>query len=698
MQTQQIFTRQIFLSRLWRSTLLAAVCVVGTTAWCEAEEATTVTAESDSVTKQSGIDTSLFDSEVDPGDNFYHYANNVWLQKTEIPSDKADYGIFTILNDETQEQVRSLIENAAKKEGQPGSADQKVGDLYKSVLNLEARDAAGIQPIQSMLDMIDQASQDEIETVMGELSKRGVNPVLGGYVNVDAKKSDQYAIYLTQSGLTLPDRDYYLLDDDRYVQAREALEAYAKDMLTYVGVDNPGKAANEVLDLESKLAAVQWSKTENRDPIATYNQKTSKEMVDLLGSFQWQNYADAAGMGDADSFVVRQPSYLESVGQLAGELDIDSVKSYLRFRVIDSYGDSLSEQIEKRHFRFHGTTISGITEQEPLWKRAVNTTGSVLGELVGQLYVEKYFRAEAKARMNELVGNLKSAFADRIKTRDWMGDGTKKQAFDKLSLFNTKIGYPDEWKDYSKLDIDSPVLAENLIAYAQFEHNRDLEKLGGPIDRNEWHMTPQTINAYYNPVMNEIVFPAAILQPPFFNMLADDAVNYGGIGAVIGHELSHGFDDKGSKYDGKGNLRMWWTPSDREEFERRAAGLVQQYSEFEPVEGNFVNGELTLGENIGDLGGLSVAYQAYRLSLGGQEAPVIDGLTGDQRFFLGWAQVWRRLYREPELLKRLVTDPHSPSEYRVNGIVRNMDAWYKAFDVSPESDLYLDPADRVRIW
>jgi endothelin-converting enzyme/putative endopeptidase len=333
-----------------------------------------------------------------------------------------------------------------------------------------------------------------------------------------------------------------------------------------------------------------------------------------------------------------------------------------------------------------------------LWKRAVNTTGSVLGELVGQLYVEKYFQAEAKRRMNQLVGNLKSAFADRIKTRDWMGDGTKKQAFEKLSLFHTKIGYPDEWKDYSKLDIDSPVLAENLIAYAKFEHDRDLQKLGGPIDRNEWHMTPQTINAYYNPVMNEIVFPAAILQPPFFNMMADDAVNYGGIGAVIGHELSHGFDDKGSKYDGHGNLRMWWTPSDREEFERRAAGLVKQYSKFEPVEGNFVNGELTLGENIGDLGGLSVAYQAYRLSLGGKDAPVIDGLTGDQRFFLGWAQVWRRLYREPELLKRLVTDPHSPSEYRVNGIVRNMDAWYKAFNVKPDAELYLDPKDRVRIW
>ncbi len=321
-----------------------------------------------------------------------------------------------------------------------------------------------------------------------------------------------------------------------------------------------------------------------------------------------------------------------------------------------------------------------------------------LGELVGQLYVEEHFKPNAKARMNELVNNLKKAFAKRIESRPWMGEGTKKQALEKLSMFTTKIGYPDKWKDYSALSIDSPVLATNRIASSRFEHEREIKKLGGPIDRNEWHMTPQTINAYYNPVMNEIVFPAAILQPPFFNMQADDAVNYGAIGAVIGHELSHGFDDKGSKYDGNGNLRMWWTEEDRANFEERAEGLVKQYDGYEPVKDNFVNGKLTLGENIGDLGGLSVAYEAYQLSLGGKEAPVIDGLTGDQRFFLGWSQIWRRLYRQPELLKRLVTDPHSPSEFRVNGIVRNMDAWYEAFGIEPTDPLYLEPDQRVRIW
>jgi endothelin-converting enzyme/putative endopeptidase len=648
--------------------------------------------------KVSGIDKSLFSDDVQPGENFYLYANQVWLEETTIPGDKSDYGIFTILNDETQEQVRTLIETAAKEDASEGSAAQKVGDLYSSVLNLKARDDAGIKPLQHLLSMIDAADADNIEQVMGKLSRHGVNPVFGSYVDVDAKDSDNYAVYLTQTGLTLPDRDYYLGDEERYKKLRQELKTYIADMLGFIGVDNAEDAAKQVLAVERSLAEKQWSKTENRDPIATYNKKSAEEMKVTMSFFDWSEYADAAGFGDVDSFVVRQPSYFEAVGKLASDGDLDAAKNYFRFRVIDSYGDSLSQEIEQRHFAFHGTAVSGITEQEPLWKRGVNTTGSVLGELVGQVYVEKHFRASAKARMNELVDNLKTAFAARIQTRDWMSEGTKKQALEKLAMFNTKIGYPDEWKDYSKLQIDSPELAENLIAYAHFEHNRDLGKLGGPIDRNEWHMTPQTINAYYNPVMNEIVFPAAILQPPFFNMSADDAVNYGGIGAVIGHELSHGFDDKGSKYDGHGNLRMWWTPTDREEFDRRAKGLIDQYGEFEPIEGNYVNGELTLGENIGDLGGLSVAYEAYRLSLGGKEAAVIDGLTGDQRFFLGWAQVWRRLYREPELLKRLITDPHSPSEFRVNGIVRNMDAWYQAFDIKPDAKLYLDPEERVRIW
>jgi endothelin-converting enzyme/putative endopeptidase len=366
--------------------------------------------------------------------------------------------------------------------------------------------------------------------------------------------------------------------------------------------------------------------------------------------------------------------------------------------VIDSYASSLSEDLEKRHFEFHGKAVSGTDEQQPLWKRAVDATGAALGEVVGQLYVEKHFTPQAKARMNELVENLKVAFAQRIESREWMGEGTKKQALAKLGKFTTKIGYPDEWKDYTKLTITDTSPATNMIAAAEFEFERDLAKLGGPIDHNEWHMTPQTINAYYNPTMNEIVFPAAILQPPFFNMAADDAVNYGGIGAVIGHELSHGFDDKGSKYDGDGNLRNWWTPTDREEFEKRASGLVKQYSEFRPFEDMTVNGELTLGENIGDLGGLAVSYAAYRLSLDGQQPPVIDGLTGDQRFFLGWSQIWRRLYREQELRKRLITDPHSPSEFRVNGIVRNMDQWYEAFGIDKDDPLYIAPEDRIRIW
>jgi putative endopeptidase len=418
----------------------------------------------------------------------------------------------------------------------------------------------------------------------------------------------------------------------------------------------------------------------------------------MVAPFPWSAFRDAYKLAATESIVVGQPSYFESLGKIASGFSLEQWKAYQSFHVVDAYADNLSESLEKRHFDFHGTAISGIDEQRPLWKRAVATTGSVLGEQVGQLYVEKQFTPRAKERMNELVDNLKRAFAMRIETRDWMSAGTKKQALEKLSLFNTKIGYPDVWKSYDALAIGTESLAANVLAAAEFESNRDLAKLGAPIDRNEWHMTPQTINAYYNPTMNEIVFPAAILQPPFFNLNADDAVNYGGIGAVIGHELSHGFDDKGSKYDGKGNLRNWWTEEDRIEFERRAAGLVKQYNEYKPIDGIPINGEKTLGENIGDLGGLNVAYAAYRLSLNGKEAPVIDGLTGDQRFFLGWGQIWRRLYRDAELKKRLVVDPHSPSQYRVNGIVRNMDAFYEAFKIAPSDPLFLEPTDRVRIW
>ncbi|WP_419190082.1 M13 family metallopeptidase [Stieleria marina] len=649
--------------------------------------------------KVSGIDRSLFSEKVSPGANFYLYANEKWLNDTEIPGDKSNYGIFTLLNDKTQEQVKSLIETAAKTKAESDTPAQKVGSLYGSVLDVSQRNQAKTDPINSILAIASSVtSTDELAPAMGKLIRNGIYGPFASYVSVDARASDEYTVYVTQSGLTLPDRDYYLEDDERYVELRKQLKVYVADMLNAAGHDHAAEAAEKVVEIETRIAKSQWSKTQNRDPEATYNKKSFAEMSELLGSFSWQTYADAAGLAKQDAFVVRQPSYFRELSEMFADIPAEQWSDYLTFKVIDSYASSLSDTLERRHFDFHKTAVSGISEQEPMWKRGVNTTGSVLGELVGQLYVKEHFKPAAKERMNELVENLKRAFALRIESRDWMGKGTQKQALEKLSKFTTKIAYPDEWKDYSKLKIKQVPLAVNVIASSEFEYNRDLDKLGGPIDRSEWHMTPQTINAYYNPTMNEIVFPAAILQPPFFNMAADDAANYGAIGAVIGHELSHGFDDKGSKYDGDGNLRKWWTEEDRSEFEKRAAGLVQQYNAYEPIAGNFVNGELTLGENIGDLGGLSVAYAAYRLSLDGNKAPVIDGLTGDQRFFLGWAQIWRRLYRERELLKRLVTDPHSPSEYRVNGIVRNMDAWYKAFGIDSDSELYLEPAQRVRIW
>lgn len=650
--------------------------------------------------KISGIDTSLFSTKIKPGDNFYLYANEKWLNETKIPADKSNYGIFTLLADGADEQVRKLIETAAKSDSQHGTASQKVGDLYRSVLDTEKRDQAGISPLKELIKLIDEIrTHADASVVMGQLSRQGIYGPLAAYVSVDARKSDQYTVYVTQSGLTLPDREYYLDDtNERFIALRQDLKQYISDMLTFLGEAKPDSAASQIFKFETRIAQHHWTKTENRDPVKTYNKVSMGEMSSRLAGFEWKPFAEATGIGAQNSFVVRQPSFIDAFAGVFAKTDVNILKLYLKFHLIDQYASSLTTSIEKRSFDFHSTAVRGVDQQLPMWKRGVAVTGAALGELVGQLYVSEQFQPEAKSRMKQLVQNLERAFESRIKTRDWMSENTKKEALKKLSMFTTKIGYPDQWKDYSDLSIDSDVLATNMLASAKFETQRELDKLGGPIDRTEWHMTPQTVNAYYNPTMNEIVFPAAILQPPFFNMAADDAVNYGGIGAVIGHELSHGFDDKGSKFDGEGNLRMWWTEQDRSEFERRAKGLIDQYSAYEPLQGNFVNGELTLGENIGDLGGLSVAYEAYQLSLNGKEAPVINGMTGNQRFFLGWAQIWRRLYRDRELLDRLITDPHSPSEFRANGIVRNLDAWYEAFGITEESQLFIKPENRVRIW
>ena len=648
----------------------------------------------------SGIELQHISKTISPGQDFYQYVNDGWLKSTEIPADRSNFGSFSVLEDETKAAIRSLIEAAAADTSAPAGSDaQKVGDFYRSLTNLELREKLGTKPIQGMLDEIAAAqSLTELSQVAGRLQRRGVVGMMAGYISPDARKSDQYTVYITQAGITLPDRDYYLSDEPRFAEIRKGLQTYMQDMLTAFKHPHPDTAAEQLLALEKKLAEVQWTRVENRDPVKTYNKVNNRELAGQMDNFAIKSYLEVMGLGKQYEFIVRQPSYIEGVNKLLVEVPLATWKDFYTFRVIDAYSVDLTEQLEKRHFQFHETLLSGVEEQKPLWKKGVEACDQVLGEIVGKLYVEKHFPPRAKERMKELVDNLKVAFGQRIDGLEWMSPVTKKQAHEKLSKFTTKIGYPDVWKDYSKLEIKADDLVGNFMRAAEVEFQRDVDRLGGPIDRNEWGMTPQTINAYYNPVMNEIVFPAAILQPPFFNLDADDAVNYGGIGAVIGHEISHGFDDKGSEYDGDGNLRKWWSVEDREEFERRAKQLTDQYNTYKPFEDMSVNGQLTLGENIGDLGGMAGAYAAYQLSLGGKEAPVIDGLTGDQRFFLGWAQIWRRLYREPELRKRLMTDPHSPSQYRANGIVSNMDAFYKAFQIKPEEPMYVAPEKRVRIW
>ncbi len=438
---------------------------------------------------------------------------------------------------------------------------------------------------------------------------------------------------------------------------------------------------------------------ESRDANKAYNKMSLKELQQLMGGFDFDGFAKAAGLtGKTQDVIVRQPSYFEKLGAEFGKFPVSAWQDYLAFHLVDSYAGLLSQQFVDLHFDFHSKTLMGIQEQKPRWKRAVDGADQVIGELVGKEYVARHFQPEAKARMESMIKNLIKGFEVSIDELEWMTPETKKAAQEKLSKFTYKIGYPDKWKDYRNLEIKADDLVGNYQRYARFEYQDMLAKLGKPIDRSEWHMTPQTVNAYYNPVMNEIVFPAAILQPPFFNMEADDAVNYGGIGAVIGHEISHGFDDQGAKYDGDGNLRNWWTDKDREEFQKRGAQLSAQYSQFEALPGKFVNGDLTLGENIGDLGGLTVALRSYHLSLNGKEAPVMDGLTGDQRFFVGWSQVWRRNYRDEELGRRLLTDPHSPSHYRAMGTPRNVEGFYKAFDLKPTDKMYLSEEDRVKIW
>ncbi|HSP79176.1 MAG TPA: M13 family metallopeptidase [Myxococcaceae bacterium] len=647
-----------------------------------------------------GVDTKNFDSSVRPQDDFYRYVNGTWLKTAKMPADKARYGTFTELRDKSEAALRAIIEEAsAAPDKQPGSDLQKVGDLYQSFMDTERIEKLGLEPMRAELQRIEALKDKKaLPELFATLQRMDVEVPFYLYVWQDAKQADRYIAYVNQSGLGLPDRDYYFKQDARFVEVRAAYLQYIESLLRLAGEKEPAGAAKAILALETSLAEKHWERVRNRDREATYNLKSVAELEKLTPGFSWTRYLKAVEAEQTPGVIVRQPDYLQAMDAVLAKTSLPVLKQYLTFKVLDASAPVLSSAFEQAHFTFHGKTLQGLEENRPRWKRAVSAVDSSLGEVLGRLYVERHFSPESKARMQELVANLRTAFEQGIDQLEWMSPETKAQAKSKLAKFTVKIGYPEKWRDYSAVTIQKDDLVGNLRRALEFEFRRGIDRLGKPIDRAEWGMTPQTVNAYYSSTMNEIVFPAAILQPPFFDPEADDAVNYGAIGGVIGHEISHGFDDQGSRSDGDGNLRDWWTAGDKAAFQERTSMLAGQYDAFSPLEGMNVNGKLTLGENIGDLSGLTVAHKAYRLSLAGKESPVIEGFTGDQRFFLGWAQIWRTLNRDDALRQMLLTDPHSPGEYRVNGVVRNMPEFYSAFGVKEGDGAYLPDEQRVKVW
>ena len=648
---------------------------------------------------KSGVELGNFDKSVRAQDDFFRHVNGTWLKNTPIPEDKSRYASFSELADQAELNLRTIIQEVSAKEQAPGSEEQKVGDLYSSFMDEAAVEALGAKPIANDLAAIAKLdSKEAVVQQLGHLQTHNISSPIGSYVDQDSKKSDEYIVKLTQSGLGLPDRDYYLNDDEKFEITRKAYLTFIEDLLKLVNTPDADKAATAIVALETRLSEAQWSRVQGRDREKTYNKHAWSALDKEFPGWPWAAFAKGADLPGKGHVIIRQPTYFAALPKILADTPLDTWKHYMRFHVISDAAPYLSKAFVERNFEFYGKTLSGVEANRPRWKRAVSAVGSSMGEMPGKLYVERHFRPEAKERMIGLVDNLMRAFKVGIDGLEWMSAETKAQAQEKLSKFTTKIGYPDVWRDYSALEIKPGDLFGNLVRATEFEHQRNLNKLGQPVDKNEWFMTPQTVNAYYNPEGNEIVFPAAILQPPFFDVDADDAINYGAIGGVIGHEISHGFDDQGRKYDGNGNLRDWWTEADAERFKERASGLVDQFNAYTPLEKMTVNGAFTLGENIGDLAGITVAYNAYQLALKGEKAPTIGGLTADQRFFIGWAQCFRGKYREEELRKRLVTDPHSPSEYRVNGVMKNVPGFYDAFGLKEGDSLYLTPDKRVKIW
>lgn len=654
---------------------------------------------------KSGIDLSHVDPQARPQDDLFGHVNGRWLTDYEVPADRATDGAFRLLHDRAEEQIRDIITQAAESGAAAGTDEQRIGDLYASFMDEQTIAARGLAPLLAELALIDGAAdRDALAAVLGGLERTGVSGGAGVYVDTDSKDSTRYLLHMSQSGLGLPDESYYR--DEQHAEILAAYPGHIARMFALVYGDtagDPADTAARIVALESKLAASHWDVVKRRDADLTYNLRTFADLSGDAPGFDWTGWLGALGTTPekVSELVLRQPDYVTAFAALWASEDLEDWKAWTRWRLIHSRAGLLTDDLVAENFDFYGRTLSGTEQNRDRWKRGVSLVEGLMGDALGKLYVAKYFPPEAKARMDELVANLREAYRVSINELDWMTPETRAKALVKLDKFTPKIGYPARWRDYSALVVERDDLYGNYRRGHVVNSDRELAKLGGPVDRDEWFMTPQTVNAYYNPGMNEIVFPAAILQPPFFDADADDAANYGGIGAVIGHEIGHGFDDQGAKYDGDGNLVDWWTDADRAEFGVRTKALIDQYEKFTPRAldaSHHVNGAFTVGENIGDLGGLSIALLAYELSLKGQEAPVIDGLTGVQRVYFGWAQVWRTKSRDAEAIRRLAVDPHSPPEFRCNGVIRNIDSFYEAFDVSETDELYLDPAERVRIW
>jgi len=649
---------------------------------------------------QSGIDREQLDPDTRIADDLFGHVNGHWLAQTSIPADRATAGAFVTLFDEAEANVRTIIESALADPG--GDEDRaRIGALYASFMDADRIEQLGATPLEADLAAVGGIEDVEtLVTTLGSLERSGVGGAFGMYVAPDEGNPERYIVTLVQGGLGLPDESYYR--EDHFAEAREVYRTHVAAMLDLAGVDDAGTRADRVFALEADIAASHWDRVACRDAQKTYNLLDREQLDAVTPTFRWQDWLRAAGVDDAvlGEVVVAQPSYLEGFDALLTADRLEAWRDWLRWQLVHAAAPYLSAAFVEENFDFYGRTLSGTAELRERWKRGVGFVESAVGEAVGKIYVAEHFPAASKARMDALIDKLTVAYRESIVALDWMSEETKERALAKLELFTPKVGHPVKWRDYSALVVDPADLVGNVRRALAFHLEYELAKLGKPIDRDEWYMTPQTVNAYYNPTMNEIVFPAAILQPPFFSADADDAANYGAIGAVIGHEIGHGFDDQGSHYDGTGALRNWWTDADREAFEQRTGKLIEQYGALSPAgaDGRTVNGALTIGENIGDLGGLSIAFKAYQLSLDGREPPVLDEMTGAQRFFLAWAQAWQSKVREAEVVRRLTIDPHSPPESRCNQVVRNIDAFYDAFGLVPGDELWLEPDDRVLIW